>query len=102
MTEQLALMPDPIDEAFFAFHHTNPHVYDELVRRAREWRDAGHDRCSIGMLFEVLRWDEGIRTTSGDGLKLNNNFRSRYVRIICANEPDLAPMFETRSLRGVA
>ena len=105
MGAQLSMLPDPIDQAFLEFHHNNPQVYRTLVGLAREWKAAGHGRCSISMLFEVLRWDSGMRTTSKDGLKLNNSFRSRYVRIISANEPDLAPMFETRVLaseRGAA
>ena len=95
---QLALLPDPIDQAFVEFHHANPHVYDELVRLARRWKAAGHDRCAIGMLWEVLRWSAGIATDADDGLKLNNSFRSRYVRVIQANERDLVGFFETRAL----
>lgn len=98
MTQQLAFFPDPIDQAFYEFHHANPHVYTALCRLARRWRAAGHDRCSMNMLFETLRFDEGLRTGSTDGLKLNNNFRSRYARIIQANERDLAGFFETRAL----
>jgi hypothetical protein len=99
MAAQLALLPDPIDEAFYVFHHANPHVYRALVALARRWKNAGHDRCSVNMLFEVLRFDDGLRTAAPDGLKLNNNFRSRYARIIQANERDLAGFFETRALR---
>lgn len=95
---QLSFLPDPIDQAFVAFHHSNPHVYRALVGLAREWVRAGNGRCSMGMLFEVLRFDHGLRTASADGLKLNNNFRSRYARLIAANEPDLAHAFETRAL----
>jgi hypothetical protein len=105
VTSQLSFLPDPIDQAFVAFHHSNPQVYRQLVGLAREWKKAGHSRCSMNMLFEVLRWDEGIRTKSADGVKLNNNFRSRYSRLISANERDLAPLFETRALaseRGAA
>lgn len=103
--QQLSFLPDPIDQSFVAFHHANPHVYRRLVSMAREWKAAGHQRCSINMLFEVLRWQLGIKTDSPDGIALNNNHRSRYSRLISANEPDLADMFELRALaseRGVA
>jgi hypothetical protein len=98
MSEQLAFLADPIDEAFYQFHHTNPDVYLTLVRMARRWKTAGHSRCSIAMLYEAARFDRGLRTMSPDGLKLNNSFRSRYARLIQANEPDLAGFFETRVL----
>ena len=93
------MLQDPIDTAFLEFHHSNGDVYEALVRMARRWKAAGHDRCSIAMLFETLRDGRGLTTTSSDGLKLNNNFRSRYARLIQANEPDLAGFFETRQLR---
>ena len=98
MTRQLAFLADPIDEAFYTFHHHNPAVYTTLVRMARAWKHAGHSRCSIAMLYEAARYDRGLKTRSADGLKLNNNFRSRYARLIQANEPDLAGFFETRVL----
>lgn len=96
---QLALLADPIDESFMDFHHGNPHVYRALVSLARQWKDAGHERCSMDMLFHRLRWDYGIETR-GDTFRLNDHFTSRYARLISANEPDLAPMFATRQLRG--
>ena len=102
---QLQFFPDPLDEQFVAFHHANPHVYDELVELAREWKRAGNDRGSINMFFEVLRHRDGLSTTSDDGLKLNNSLRSRYARLIAANERDLAEFFELRALaseRGAA
>lgn len=102
---QLSFLPDEIDQRFIEFHAANPHVYRQLVGLARQWRDAGHGKCSMKMLFEVLRWDAGVRTRSVDGLKLNNDFTSRYTRVICANHPDLASLFETRALaaeRGVS
>jgi len=95
---QLSFFVDPIDQAFVRFHHANPHVYRRLVGLARQWQQAGHDRVSMKMLFEVLRFDHGLRTASLDGLKLNNNYTSRYVRVIAANERDLAPLFERRAL----
>jgi len=95
---QLSLLPDTIDQAFFAFHHANPDVYRALVKLARQWKAAGHDRCSVNMLFEVLRYDRGLKTATTDGLKLNNSYRSRYARIIQANEHDLRGFFETRAL----
>lgn len=98
--QQLALLADPIDERFIDFHHANPAVYVRLVQLAREWMDAGHDRCSMDMLVHLVRWDYGVRTQSGDGFKINDHFVSRYARLIAANEPDLAHLFTTRTLRG--
>lgn len=86
-----------IDADFLAFHSANPHIYDALVSLARRAKAAGRRKAGIGMLWEVLRWDIFIRTT-GTEYKLNNNYRSRYARLIMHREPDLADFFETRVL----
>lgn len=88
-----------IQEAFEEFHARNPHVYELLVKLARRAAQAGRTRIGIGMLYEVLRWNYAIHTT-GDEFKLNNNFRSRYVRLIEDSEPDLAGLFQLRELRA--
>lgn len=90
---------DTIGEAFDLFHTANPWVYTALVRLARELRAQGRTRIGIGMLFEVLRWHwvRGTIDVASDFV-LNNNYRSRYARLIAAQEDDLADVFEFRKL----
>ena len=95
---QMALLPDEIEVRFVKFHQDNPKVYETLVELAREWKAAGNDKCSIKMLFEILRWQYGIRTRTAEPFALSNDFTSRYARLIAANEPDLAEMFMFRQL----
>lgn len=86
-----------IAERFEAFHRANPHVYQTLVRLAREWvNTTGRRKLGIGMLFERSRWDLAIQTNSED-FRLNNSHRSFYSRLIQAQEPDLRDLFELRS-----
>ena len=85
---------------FNEFHLDNPHVYDLFVRFARELKAAGR-RGSSKLIFERLRWEFAISTTSSDEFKLNNNFTSQYARLAMALEPDLAGFFATRRLRSV-
>lgn len=89
-----------IGDAFEAFHTANPWVYDALVTLARDLRARGHERVGMKMLFEVLRWNWMLTTSSPDGFKLNNNMTSRYARLIMDNEPDLAGVFELRELKA--
>jgi hypothetical protein len=99
LSGQLTLLGDPIDARFLEFHHAHPEVYRELVRLARRWKAAGHARIGMKMLFEVLRWERGLAGVRDDrGFRLNNDFTSRYARLIQANEPDLVGFFETRAL----
>jgi hypothetical protein len=90
-----------IEEAFEAFHAANPWVYDALVRLARDLSRRGRHVMGIGMLFEVLRW-HWYRTTDDphSEFKLNNNYRSRYARLIMRRERDLDGIFNLRELRA--
>ena len=97
---QLSLLEDPLTERFTAFHHRNPGVYTAIVRLARQRKDAGWDTGSIAQIFEVLRWESDLLIVSSDGLKLNNDFRAPYARLVMANEPDLADFFHTRAQRS--
>jgi hypothetical protein len=90
-----------IEERFQAFHQANPWVYRALVTLARRRTAVGIRRIGIGMLFEVLRWEwQGATTDPNAAFKLNNSYRSRYARLIAANEPDLADVFEQRELKA--
>lgn len=87
----------PIQRSFLEYHKKNPDVYEALVSMTRMWKAAGKKKVGIGMLFEVLRWNIGINQNSKD-LKISNNHRSRYVRLIQEQEEDIAGMFVTREL----
>lgn len=84
---------------FAAFHRDNPHVYTILVRLAREALAKGKRRIGIKMLFEVARWEVFLSTTADD-FKLNNNYHSRYARLIMEREPGMAGVFEVRALKA--
>lgn len=88
-----------LDEMFAEFHANNPEVYDELVALARQWRERGYRRVGIKTLWEVLRWNRALAGVGDDRWKLNNSYTSRYARLVMANEPDLAGIFETRELK---
>lgn len=87
-----------IRERFEAFHEANPWVYSHLVRLTRDYLNAGHPRTAIGMLTEVLRWQYGTET--GERLRINNNFRAHYARLILERHPEWDGVFETRELRA--
>jgi hypothetical protein len=86
-----------LDQQFEQFHAANPHVYDALRRLALDAARRGR-RFGIGMLFEVLRYEYGIRTSDQSSeFKLNNNYRSFYSRLLMEREPELDGYFETRT-----
>jgi hypothetical protein len=89
-----------IDARFRAFHNTNPQVYARLVALAREMRQK-RANWGIRPLIEIVRYEHAIATTGDDGFKINNDFCSRYARLIMENETDLAGFFETRELKAL-
>jgi hypothetical protein len=93
---------DRIQRSFERFHFDNPHVYTALVAFAREAKAAGFGRYGMKSLFERLRWHYEIELRSTDLYKLNNNYTSRYARLIMATESDLKHFFETRSSAATA
>ena len=88
-----------IQAAFQAFHDAHPEVYVEVVRLTRIAKARGYTKLGISLPWERMRWT--FKVDQGDEeFKLNNNYRSRYARLIMAQEPDLADIFETRELKA--
>lgn len=89
------------EERFLAFHRDNPDVYQSLVDLARQAMRRGKTRVGMKMIWEVVRWDRFMLTEdSSSEFKLNNNYHSRYARLIMQQESDLVGIFEIRGLRS--
>lgn len=91
--------PSVIDTAFWDFHTNNPQVYRKIVVLTKQAKDAGHRKIGMKMLFEVIRWEHLVHTRH-DNFALNNNYTSRYVRLLADYHPELADMFEQRTLHS--
>lgn len=87
-----------LERAFWQFHTDNPQIYHLLVRYAQEWK-RDHTHCAIAALFERVRWQIGVDTRSDDGLKLNNNHKAFYARLLELREPNLVGFFRMRQQR---
>jgi hypothetical protein len=92
--------PKTIDQRFATFHGDYPQVYRLMVGFARQARKRGYEHYGIAAITERARWE--VHMTWGpdwEGFKLNNDFKSRYARLIMDTEPDLAGFFRVRRLR---
>lgn len=89
-----------IQERFEQFHADNRWVYAALERLVSDWLSRGHQRCSTKQFFEVIRWQYGRATTSEGGFRCNNDFTSRYARLLIDEHPDWAAAIQTRALRA--
>jgi hypothetical protein len=88
-----------IDREFLAYHEANPHVFDKIVSYTFHLRLAGRKRYGIAAIIERVRWDYATSTSEDDkGFKINNDFRSRYARLIEQKYPELKGFFKTRAI----
>jgi hypothetical protein len=84
-------------EQFTRFCADNPHVYGELVARARRAKERGH-RLGMRCLWEVLRYDWSVNIRhDAQAPRLNDHLAPYFARLIDAQEPDLEGYFELRS-----
>lgn len=89
--------PESIQQQFLAYHERHPEVYRLLVTLARKACAKGR-KVGMKCLWERLRWE--IWISRDDDFKLNNNYTSRYARLIMEREWDLRGYFETRELKS--
>lgn len=94
--------PLTAQERFERFHRRHPQVYTELRRLAFAWVNRGRSVWSIKGAWEVLRYERHIAglPDSREEFKLNNNYHSRYARLLMDSEPALDGLFELRQLRS--
>lgn len=94
--EGLSKLPTP--EAFHKFHRANPWVATELEKIAWEMIKHGHKKIGIQACIEIFRWETRRHTISKD-FKINNNFASRYARLLHDRNPHWGQVFELRRLK---
>lgn len=92
-----------LDERFERFIELNGHVYSAFVLLTREYLERTN-RSHVGAkaVFEMMRWQFGIRTRGESDYQLNNSYVSRLARLAASKEDDLANVFEFRKLRSAA
>ncbi|MFJ8430404.1 hypothetical protein ACIQ9P_03770 [Kitasatospora sp. NPDC094019] len=99
LPDEHGIRPSTIQQRFEQFHDLNPWVLAELERLTAECIEARFSKISIGMLFELVRYSYGRATLAADDFRLNNDFRSRYARLLIEAHPEWAPHIEVRALR---
>jgi len=88
-----------LDRAFDQYHAANPLVYELFRKFALMAKAAGHSHYSARAIYHRMRWHVDIETR-GDEFKLNNNYSSRYARLLIREHPEFDGFFETRKLRS--
>ena len=89
-----------IKARFDQFHAAHPFVYTKLCQLARDAKAKGIKHYGMQTLMEVVRWHVDIGPYDSNSFKLNNDFCAHYARLIMAQEPDLARMFNLRVMKA--
>lgn len=89
-----------IQHKFEEFHKDNPNVFRLFRRYSRMAKDAGSTQYSAKAIFERVRWHVNIATRSKDAFKLNNNYTSRYARMLADTDSSFTDFFVNRKLRS--
>ena len=87
-----------IDSDFQQYHADNPHIYRLFTRFAERALDAGFATYSSKSIFERLRWHMHFDSKDKDDFKINNNYTSRYARMLMEDDPRFDGFFRTRGL----
>ena len=90
-----------MDEKFRHYHQQNPRVYKLFRWYAFQAKRIGGKKCfGAKAIMERVRWEMNVDTTDEHGFKINNNYTSRYVRMLIAEHPEFESFFELRTLRA--
>lgn len=90
-----------IQDRFDSFHDANGWVFRALEQLTTDLVRRGRRRVGMKMLVEVIRWNYSRQTTdAASTFKLNNDYTSRYARLLVDAHPEWADVFETRELRA--
>ena len=88
-----------IDERFRLFDRAHPEVFRLFRQYAEFIRGKGHDRYSADAILHRIRWHFAIDKGDRD-FAINNNFSSRYARLLMEVDPAFVGFFEVRELRS--
>jgi hypothetical protein len=80
-------------KAFLKFHMANPFIYKLFERFSREALQAGLKHYSARGVFDRIRWETGVVTQTDDMLKISNNHRPLYARMLMHDYPEFEGFF---------
>jgi len=93
-------MKKSLDERFQEYHRKNPLVYKLFKQFAFRAFHSGRRHFSAKAIMERVRWEVAMSTQDDEGFKINNNYTSRYARLLVEEYPVFENFFEMRELRA--
>jgi len=86
----------PMAEKFERFHAENPHILRTIVSIVMALKQMGHRHGGMKMIYEKMRCDHMLKTSTDEPFKLNNNYTAFYTRLVERTCPDLVGFFVKR------
>ena len=87
-----------LDARFREYHAKNPHVYEQFKEAAIQMRQAGRAHFGAKCIMEYVRFQTAVHGTDPQGFKINNNYTSRYVRLLETEHPAFKGFFAKRTI----
>jgi len=87
-----------LDKKFEEYHAANPHVFDSFRKAAYKLKAAGREHFGAKCIMEYIRFQTAVSGADFDGFKINNNFTSRYVRLLEHEDPEFIGFFQKRAI----
>lgn len=95
---------DDVQRRFLKFHAAHPHVYQLIVRYAKEalpmLARSRRGSYSVKCVIERVRWHIDFEAKGLEPVNILNEYSSRYARLVMRNEPELRGVFALRPLRS--
>lgn len=97
----LVLAASRAEERFQAFMRLHPEVFMAFRQRAQHLRERGKRHISADSICHYLRDETPIDARTGQDIyKINNNWSSRFARLLITEDPSFSAYIETRKLRS--
>lgn len=85
---------------FDKFHAKHPEVYSTVLHVSQLRRAQGIRRYAIAAIFEDARHHLHMQRNGATFPRLNNNYKSRYARLIVEQEEGFEGFFELRKMKS--
>lgn len=82
---------------FRKYDEENPHIWREFVIKTKEAQGRGYNKISAHFIFQILRWETGVRA-EGSNWKVDHNHFPYYSRKFMEEYPESEGIFEIRKL----
>lgn len=85
---------------FKDFHEKNGSVYFKFFDYANRALCRGFKKYSAVTIIHTIRWEEDLKSDSGEVFKINNDYIALYARLLIWHHPIFKDFFELREMKS--